>query len=412
MTDNARGSLERISRRVPVPEPAYERLLRRRDRKQRNRRLSAAVVALAFALLSIAALAGAFRNVERPATEPTSTPVDRGIFSGIGGWIAFAKPDGIWAADPERPSDPQAQIQLSPDLGEPLAWSRDGSKLLILSGQFTSEETLSVLNADGSATLLVHGCGYCLSGGSFSPDGSEVVYAGGSGSGFGIYAIGADGGTPTRLLDGDGCCGGDPTFSPDGSRIAYFDGLGDSNNTLRVMNADGSGSHVLLRDAGVMKRSGRLGYLAWFPDGRRLVFAMGRGYSGAIYVVRSDGSGLRRLILPGVQPELSPDGSRIAYTSKAYGKNGGPWRPLIIADIDGTHVRLLHDFRPGPWYPLDRAESGTDGSVSAVTTRPDALIYAIAAMVVSGLVVLWRRKRPRERSGRWLRTRVPGGDEG
>ena len=46
MTDNSHRTLERIARRVPVPEPAYERLLRRRDRKERNRRISAAVLAI------------------------------------------------------------------------------------------------------------------------------------------------------------------------------------------------------------------------------------------------------------------------------------------------------------------------------------------------------------------------------
>ena len=46
MTDSSHGTLERIARRVPVPEHAYERLLRRRERKERNRRLSAAVLAI------------------------------------------------------------------------------------------------------------------------------------------------------------------------------------------------------------------------------------------------------------------------------------------------------------------------------------------------------------------------------
>ena len=80
-------------------------------------------------------------------------------------------------------------------------------------------------------------------------------------------------------------------LSPDGSQIAYFAGGGDHDNTLRLVNADGGGAHVLLRDAGMMATSAGLRYLAWSPDGTRLTFEMGYGpYS--IYVVGADGSGL------------------------------------------------------------------------------------------------------------------------
>ena len=137
--------------------------------------------------------------------------------------------------DPERRG---IQKQLSTRSGEPLAWSSDGTKLLILrqTGRgFTSDSSLYVLNADGSETLLIDArCGYCLSGGSFSPDGSKVVYASGAhdGSGSGIYVIEAAGGTP-RLLPQP--LGGpyDAVLSPDGSQIAYFAGGGDHDNTLR-----------------------------------------------------------------------------------------------------------------------------------------------------------------------------------
>src|SRR6266511_1211908 len=106
MTDNSQRTLERIAHRAPVPEPAYERLLRRRDRKERNRRLSAGVLAIVLTLLSITGLMRAFRNSERPATKPTPTAVETAIFSGMGGWIAFGdaygERSGIWAMDPER----------------------------------------------------------------------------------------------------------------------------------------------------------------------------------------------------------------------------------------------------------------------------------------------------------------------
>ena len=403
MTNNTHQTLERIARRVPVPEPAYDRLLRRRDRKARNQRLSAAVLAIVLTLLSITGLMRAFRHSERPANEPTPTPVDRGIFSGMGGWIAYSNLQGadppIWALDPERP---EIRKQLVTHLGKPLAWSSDGSKLLILrlTGQgSTGDASLYVLNADGSETLLVDsGCWYCLSGGSFSPDGSKVVYASktADGASHGIYLVDPAGGTP-RLLPQPLRGPYDAVFSPDGSQIAYFAGGGDHDNSLWVMNADGSGSRVLLKDRGFMKSSAELGSLGWFPDGRRLMFSMGNslGYpQGSIYVVGADGSGLTRVIANGTNPKVSPDGSRIAYDRLNYSCCSG----LAFADPDGAHVQRLDDAASGPWNPIAREGSGTRGtSGTAGATRAGTVIYAIAALAAAGIVVLWARRKRKAR---------------
>ena len=97
----------------------------------RDRRVSGAVtLAIILALVSFVALTRTFRSAEHPADEPTPRP--HGIFLEVGGWIVYGDKDGIWAVDPSRPGDPGSQIQLSTDRGTPLAWSTDGSKLLIL----------------------------------------------------------------------------------------------------------------------------------------------------------------------------------------------------------------------------------------------------------------------------------------
>ncbi len=89
------------------------------------------------------------------------------VFAQIHGWIAYAGrwgKSGIWAVNPEGPGDPKDQILLSPEPGWPVAWSSDGSRLLILrpnterpSTQAFFGTNLFLLNADGTETRLTSG---------------------------------------------------------------------------------------------------------------------------------------------------------------------------------------------------------------------------------------------------------------
>ena len=65
---DTRGTLERIGNRVPVPQPAFARLERRRDRKRRDRRIGAGLVASFVAIAAAAVLIRAFG--EHPAQVP------------------------------------------------------------------------------------------------------------------------------------------------------------------------------------------------------------------------------------------------------------------------------------------------------------------------------------------------------
>jgi Tol biopolymer transport system component len=348
--------LQRAREGFVPPDDLMASLSRRRERKERNRRISAVTIAIVITLLSFAALTRAFSTGGRPA-DLQPQPKPQGIFSEVGGWIAYGNERGIWAVDPTHPGDPSDQIQLSTKKGIPLAWSNDGSKLLILRLASDPQEPgrILVLNADGTETYLAtidgpvfHG-GF-PSGGSFSPDGSQVVFSERSS----IYVVDTQGGTPRILFTTSRrwsrSCGCffphpwtfEPTYSPDGTRIAYADGIGDNSHQLRVMNADGTGTHVL-----VDEQQGHTTHnLAWSPDGERLVF--GLGTSSGIYTVGADGSGLTLVIPDATYPYWSPDGSRISYQPcDAYADC-----PLQIADADGTNVVEFDYARSGPWNPL------------------------------------------------------------
>jgi dipeptidyl aminopeptidase/acylaminoacyl peptidase len=359
---NVADLLERESETVDLEPGNFERLLRRRDRKRRNRRIGAGALAIIVALVSFVALTRALHNGPRPADEAPEPP---GIFSEVGGWITYGDNRGIWAVDPSHSGEGGSQVQLSPNPGTPLAWSSDGSKLLILRchcdfptlAGYDAGRSLVVLNANGTETQLAQTDNdQYVNGGSFSPDGSRVVYAiNGGKTPSSIYVIDANGGTPRELLTagfrypdpGDKENGPFrswlyyPTFSPDGTKIAYFDGFGDNSHSLRVVNDEGGDLRVLVGDM----EAYRMSNLAWSPDGTRLAF--GRIHEG-IYTIGVDGSGLTLVIPDGVYPHWSPDGSRISYELYSWPPND----PLHIAAADGTDVVEFPDGGSGPWNPL------------------------------------------------------------
>ena len=323
-----------------------------RDRKERNRRIAAAVVMVA--LVSLAGPACSSRNAERPATGPEPEDIFAENVSGeVQGWIAYRDGSEIVAVDP---ADPTKTISLVTAEDRALIdWSRDGTRLL-LQGRF--QDALYFMNADGSETRLT-GQGLFIYGGSFSPDGSMVAY----GTDDGISVIEAeDGRTPRLVAASDPSTNTwlqDPAWSPEGSRIAFV-AYGElrQDYKISVVNADGTGRRVLI-DTGNEVVAG----LAWSPDGSQLFFFNLRG----IYAVGEDGSGLRMVTKSRNSPPLppdgsrtafvvsflavSPDGSRIAFVENAeFGPPPYDHYPLSIVNADGTGRRELIDLGArNPW---------------------------------------------------------------
>jgi hypothetical protein len=118
--------------------------------------------------------------------DSVSTADPRHPFAAIRGWIVYGGHDegiygdeGIWAIDPTHPGgDRPSRIRLSDQSGQPVAWSRDGSKLLIFRRFFeggTYWANVSLLNANGVVKRVLRRKN--LQFASLSPDGLQVIYS-------------------------------------------------------------------------------------------------------------------------------------------------------------------------------------------------------------------------------------------
>ena len=193
-------------------------------------------------------------------------------------------------------------------------------------------------------------------GGSWAPDGRRFVFTlfGGHGSGSSpsrptdIYVADANGSRVRRLTRSGAAFA--PVWAPDGSTIVYAQRKPDADLTFRsslwIMRSDGSGKRRLLP-----ARRGQADVPgSWSIDGRLVAFtrtrvtltALSFTVQSSILTVRPDGSGLRTLVANAAAPAYSPDGRRLAYVSdRAYGDKAFFDEELYVSDADGSRPRRI-----------------------------------------------------------------------
>jgi len=141
-----------------------------------------------------------------------------------------------------------------------------------------------------------------------------------------IYLINVDltGLTPLTNMD-EGAC--QPTWSPDGSQIVFISpclGRGEffenayNNSSLYIMNADGSDQKTLTTVPGSDYDPD------WSPDGKRIAFTSLRDGKKDVYVLTLETGAIERLttvegdVQENSQPSWSPFGNQIVYTVKRF----------------------------------------------------------------------------------------------
>jgi Tol biopolymer transport system component len=231
-----------------------------------------------------------------------------------------------------------------------------------------------------------------------------------------IWTVPAAGGEPVAVTDGSST-DLNPVWSPDGKYLYFSSNRGGSSNIWRVVidEATGvtSGAPEAVTSIGAttsilyfsFSRNGRLAYSAqtdsrnlrsialgptqsasgkpvaitqgslqlWFPDvspdGQWLT-AYSMGQQRHIFVMRTDGTDQRDLTPDNYRhawPRWSPDGQRIAFTSRRTGDY-----ELWIINRDGSGLRQVTDSHGGHYAPW--SVDGTMIAYSIHTPKNDCVI--------------------------------------
>ena len=316
-----RGPLERFDRHV--------------ERRRRTRRVTAGALA---AIVAIGALLFALR-----ALQPHPTPANPTLPTGTilyGDWHPNAQ-EGSWFT---VSTDGSGRTDLG-ITATCASWFPAGERILITNDaavhRIGGPLRPATVQPDGSGRVPLDGLTdplLNLGCGDVSPDGSELVLEGWvtrAPSRNGIYEVDAsDGSGLVRLTHGRDS---DPVYSPDGTQVAFFRSktgtTPDGAGAIFVVNTDGTGLRRIIPWGWAFL------FVSWSPDGQWIAFQ--KPY-GQLYLVHPDGTDLHQvpLALPAgmgaSDPTWSPDAQWLLFTAQ-----NGEMSSLWAAHPDGSALQQI-----------------------------------------------------------------------
>jgi len=349
----ARAAVLDIHRAVEVMEMTtstkeprtVERFDRFRDRKQRNRRIGAILVAGALVVTGIVVVSMNVGGKEDGAIPATPGALEgRLLFEVYGG-----DRSQLYAID--AAGGPVQDLGLDVDPGA--HWSPDGKTILVTSTAGPAETALpgrpATVASDGSDFRLLDGVEdrtlnlACLV---FSPDGTRIACGGFNDLGVptGIYTVRAtDGGGLRMVTDADGV---PADYSPEGEQIVFVGedpdtgSSSDEAGTLFVVGSDGTNLREITEPNAVLPLPFTHG--GWSPDGQWIVFM---GADRTLRLVHPDGTDEHAVPLDPdagvgevVGATWSPDGAWIAFSARSVGEEDSD---IYLVRPDGSELQQL-----------------------------------------------------------------------
>jgi Tol biopolymer transport system component len=306
-------------------------MLRRRDRKRRNQRITAGVVGIAVFVAAVW-IVTSVGSLDRSETPAVPGPAETGP---AGSNCVVTRCTETGPAPPAGTAPGTGYLidlntgemtQLPKSIaGTGYAVSPDGTMVAYISRDGAGTPQVFIASLDGTDVQLVTHDQRGASVPAWSPDGEAIAYTSGDYMSdedvSNIFMLDLVTGetsqvtnekptTETNLSVGLGLGAVFPQFSPDGASIIYEVNRGNGFS-MRIVPVTG-GKSLLLVGGG--KNDVQAAWGTFSPDGSTLAVACSGRLEG-ICIANADGTNLRTLVNGQVLygPNWSPDGTRIAY---------------------------------------------------------------------------------------------------
>lgn len=270
-------------------------------------------------------------------------------------------------------------------------WSPDGRSLAVaMAGSIWRVDPET-----GAAQELTAGPTYHSSP-TWSPDGRWIVYtADAAGTSIQLEALEVATGTGHSLTS-DQANYLDPTFSPDGSTLAYTASLPNGYFNIfvrRFRDGQWAGEPVQVTLEGTIAQD-RPYFTAqdmhvtptWLPNGRELLLVSNRGVtlgSGRVVHVPAEAEGQSKATvvideqtLYQARPDVSPDGTEIAYVSSEGGTE--PWNHLAVMKSGRSDSTRLVSGEFDVFEPRWSPDGKTIAFLSNASELPELMLVDVA----------------------------------